>query len=147
MRVSEPSAMAGQPARCGAEGSPSVSVNQVRTSGWKRSSGAASGMRWCCEDAIVFDGRGGARIEPCEVLLTAATARNRQARRSYRVCLQSNLRRPRAEAGISRSPDGSSHLAVRLPSGGSQTWEVQERMLIRVLAGVLAIMAVLAAIR
>jgi hypothetical protein len=35
--------MAGQPARCGADGSPSVSVNHWRTIGWKGSR-ASSGI-------------------------------------------------------------------------------------------------------
>src|SRR5687767_3405164 len=44
MSVSAPAAMAGQPARCGALGSPSVSVNQVRTIGWKGARCDASAM-------------------------------------------------------------------------------------------------------
>ena len=43
--MSDPAAMAGQPARCGAHGSPRVSANQVRTSGWKRSRASDSGMQ------------------------------------------------------------------------------------------------------
>src|SRR5687768_11841147 len=44
MSVSEPAAMAGQPARWGAEGSPRVSANQVRTSGWKGARASTSDM-------------------------------------------------------------------------------------------------------
>src|SRR5688500_10720598 len=41
MSVSSPLAIAGQPPRCGADGSPSVSVNHARTSGWNEASGCA----------------------------------------------------------------------------------------------------------
>src|SRR5687768_1124611 len=45
MSVSWPAAIAGQPSRCGADGSPSVSANQSRTMGWKgaRASGGMAG--------------------------------------------------------------------------------------------------------